>query len=105
MIASGALAKAAIHVDYPQLQQLCDQYHVASLGVFGSVAQGTIRETSDIDLLVHFKEPVSLLRFIDFEYRLAELFSRPIDLVTPNALSPYIAERVMRDLQVLYESS
>jgi predicted nucleotidyltransferase len=105
MVSPEVLEKSAISVDYTRLQRLCELYQVAYLGVFGSVARGTLHDTSDIDLLVRFKEPVSLLRFIEFEYQLAELFSRPIDLVTQNALSPYLKDRVLQDLQVLYESS
>jgi uncharacterized protein len=105
MISPEVLEKSSISVDYTRLQQVCELYQVEYLGVFGSVARGAIHDTSDVDLLVRFKKPISLLRFIEFEYQLAELFSHPIDLVTQNALSPYIKDRVLQELQVLYESS
>ncbi len=44
-----------------QLLNLCRRYQVASLKVFGSVARGEEHQDSDIDILVQFVHPVSLL--------------------------------------------
>ncbi len=100
MVSLEILEKSSIRVDDTLLQ-----HEVDYLGVFGSVARGNIHPMSDVDLLVHFKKPVSLLQFIDFEFPLAEIFTRPIDLVTPAALSPYMKDQVLQDLQVIYESA
>jgi len=86
--------------DINKIIEICRQHDVAWLGVFGSVARGEASEKSDIDLLVRFSKPISLLSHIAVEDRLAEALGRKIDLVTEEALSPYIREQVMRDLKV-----
>jgi len=90
----------AIALDINKIIEICRQHDVAWLGVFGSVARGEASEKSDIDLLVRFSKPISLLSHITVEDRLAEALGRKIDLVTEEALSPYIREQVMRDLKV-----
>lgn len=42
------------------LPELREQYHVKSLGIFGSYARGEQRRRSDLDVLVEFDRPPSL---------------------------------------------
>jgi predicted nucleotidyltransferase len=91
--------------DKERLLKLCRQYDVASLRIFGSVARGEDNEGSDIDILVSFVRPLSLLRLIRFERELSELFGRQVDLVTEQALSPYIRSSVMATVKDIYELS
>jgi len=88
-----------------QLSNLSHQYHVASLKVFGSVVRGEERKDSDIDLLVQFVRPVSLLTLVRLERDLSALFGRKVDLVTEHAISPYIREAVLSSAQEIYELS
>ena len=92
-------------VEDERLLKLCQKYQVASLKVFGSVARGEDREDSDIDILVQFVRPVSLLTLVRLERELSALFSRKVDLVTEQAISPYIREAVLSSAQGLYELS
>jgi len=94
--------KQGILGDKERLSELCRQYDVASLKVFGSVARGEETEGSDIDILVKFVRPLSLLRLIRFERELSELFGRQVDLVTEQALSPYIRSSVMATVKVIW---
>ena len=91
--------------DKERLLKLCRQYDVASLKVFGSVARGEENEGSHIDILVRFVRPLSLLMLIRFERELSELFGRQVDLVTEQALSPYIRSSVMATVKDIYELS
>ncbi len=88
-----------------RLLKLCRKYLVASLKVFGSVARGEEREDSDIDILVQFVHPVSLLTLVRLERELSALFGRKVDLVTEQAVSPYIREAVLSSARELYELS
>ncbi|MBP1465278.1 nucleotidyltransferase family protein [Candidatus Chloroploca sp. M-50] len=96
---------ARLPIDYPQLVQLCQRNGVIYLGVFGSTARGEARPDSDIDLLVRFRVPKSLIAFLAFEEQLAALFPRTVDLLTDGSLSPYLRDQVFRDLRVVYESA
>ena len=81
---------------------LCKKYHVRTLSVFGSTARGKATKNSDIDLLVHFSQPVSLLKMVAFERELSELLGRKVDLHTEYSLSRYLRSRILRERQLLY---
>jgi predicted nucleotidyltransferase len=80
----------------PYLQQ---EYAVKSLGLFGSFAEGTQTDSSDVDLLVEFEHPVGW-KFFTLEKYLEDLFGRKIDLVTAGALKERIRPLVLN--RVLY---
>ena len=41
-----------------------EKYHIQDIGIFGSYAKGMQKKTSDIDIMVTFEKPVSLLHII-----------------------------------------
>jgi predicted nucleotidyltransferase len=88
-----------------QLLNLCRRYQVASLKVFGSVARGEEHQDSDIDILVQFVHPVSLLTLVRLERELSDLFGRKVDLLTEQALSPYIRDAVIASAREIYALS
>lgn len=73
-------------------------YHVSSIGIFGSVARGEQSEASDLDLLVSFDEPVSLFDVVRLEQELESRLGVDVDVVTEESLKPRIGERVSEDL-------
>jgi len=85
------------------IAEICQRYHVRSLRIFGSVARGTAKKSSDVDVLVKFSKPVSLLDLVRLQRELSEVLGQPVDLVTEKALSPYIRSQVMSEAQVVYE--
>ncbi len=80
------------------------QANASFAGIFGSYARGEEKPTSDLDVLVKFCTPKTLLEFVRLERRLSEIMGVKIDLVTEEFLSPYIRPEALRDLQILYES-
>ena len=88
------------------LDDLCSQYHVESLEVFGSAATGHLREDSDLDVLVEFRT-VDSMSLADQYFGLLEalerLFGRRVDLLTRRSLrNPYFVNSVEKTRQVLY---
>ena len=57
------------------------EYPVNKVLLFGSRADGTNREDSDVDLIVEFSEPVSLLTLSDMRVRLSEVLNLDVDLI------------------------
>ena len=94
----------AFNLDTAKLTEICRENDVAMLGVFGSVARGEATEKSDIDLLVKFSERKGLLALVRLERILSETLGRKVDLLTEAAISPYIRDNILNDLQVLYGS-
>jgi predicted nucleotidyltransferase len=90
-------------IDTVVLERLCVQNDVARLRVFGSVARGEDTADSDLDLLVEFIRPKSLLALVGVEHQFADALGRKVDLVTLAALSPYMRDQVLRESKVLYE--
>ena len=72
-------------------EELREKFKVKEIGVFGSYVRGEQKKRgSDIDILVEFKEPVSLLKFMDLEEYLSKLLGLKVDLISKKALKPKI---------------
>ena len=80
---------------------LRDKYNVNTIGVFGSCVRDEQAGESDLDILVDFTAPISLFEFIDLEEDLSELLRVKVDLVSRNALKPYIGKRILNEVQML----
>ena len=88
------------------LAQFCEAQHICRLSLFGSRLAGSARPDSDIDLLVEFdpgREP-GLLGLVTMEADLAILLggNAKVDLRTPQELSPYFRDQVLRKAEVIY---
>jgi predicted nucleotidyltransferase len=87
------------------LTSLCRRWQIAELSVFGSVARGSSRADSDVDLLVTFRADAlwSTLDLVDLREELAKLLGRPVDLVEEKAIrNPYRKVAILRDKSILY---
>ena len=78
-----------------------DKYHVHTLGIFGSYIHNEQAGDSDLDILVDFTAPISLFEFIDMEEELSELLHVKVELVSRNALKPYIGRRILSEVQLV----
>lgn len=94
------------HVQFPSVRliEFCRRHHVRRLSLFGSVLRDDFRPDSDVDVLVEF-EPGRIvgLRIAQMEQELGQMLDdRRIDLRTPNELSPYFRDEVLREARVVY---
>lgn len=90
--------------DTNKLIEICRQNDVAKVGVFGSMARGEATDQSDIDLLIYFSKRKSLLAHVALEREISTALGKRVDLLTEAALSPYLRERIIREMQVIYET-
>jgi predicted nucleotidyltransferase len=75
------------------------EYDPLKIGIFGSFARGDYKITSDLDILVEFKESPSLLTLIKLENDLSEVLGIKVDLVTTGALkNKRIKKSIKKDL-------
>jgi hypothetical protein len=77
---------------------LSDKYHVQSLGLFGSYVRQEQTPSSDLDVLVVFSEPPSLLQFIALENYLSDLLGVQVDLVMRDALKPHLGQHILQEV-------
>ena len=89
-------------INFDTIIPILESNDVEFAGVFGSFAKGKASEKSDIDLLVKFTKPKSLMKIIRLERMLSEKLDKKIDSVTDKALSPYIKEIILNDLRLIY---
>ena len=74
------------------------------IAIFGSYARRSAAPTSDIDILVRFSRQKSLFQLVRIEDELARALHMQVDLVTENAVSPYLADAIYRDAVVIYDA-
>ncbi len=92
----------ALPFDTNKLIALCRENDVAKVSIFGSMARGEANEQSDIDLLVEFSKRKSLLALVALERKISAALGKKVDLLTEAAISPYLRDRIKRDLRVIY---
>lgn len=77
---------------------LTAEFGVKKIGVFGSYAQGTAREDSDIDLMIEFSRPIGF-RFMELAEYLEKLLDGPVDILTPAGVEGIRVSKVAAEIQ------
>ncbi|MFT4152532.1 nucleotidyltransferase family protein [Parafilimonas sp.] len=96
-----------------QIIDLCKQYHVKELYVFGSATRDDFNAESDVDLLVEFKNYPSLNsndelyayfeNMDDLSNRFSLLFKREVDLLTEkNIRNKYLKKIINDEKKLIY---
>lgn len=73
-------------------------YKVKKMGIFGSTVRGDDEESSDVDILVEFKNPVGLFKFVELNEFLEKILGTKVDLATKRGLKPAIKSRVLKEV-------
>lgn len=98
----------AVFPDREALANLCQRYGIRRLSLFGSVAAGTARPNSDVDLLVEFA-PGAAPSFLDLaaiEMEMSALLSgRRVDLRTAQELSRYFRDQVVQTAELQFAAA
>ena len=74
------------------------QFKVKEIGIFGSYVRGENDDTSDIDLVVEFYEPVGFFAFLGLEEYLERILGINVDLVSKKALKPRIGKYILEEM-------
>jgi len=100
-------------VTFPEerIAEFCRRHGVTRLSLFGSILRGRsddqgygFRPGSDVDILVEFlpDQQKSLLDLGGMSMELREMLGRDMDLRTPQDLSRYFRQEVLREARPLY---
>jgi uncharacterized protein len=90
------------------IADLCRQYGVSRLEVFGSAARGGDFDEalSDADFLVEYQRPAkyaALEEYFGLRERLSSLLGRSVDLVEPRAVeNPYLLKAINNSRELVY---
>jgi predicted nucleotidyltransferase len=80
-----------------EVLQIAASYGARNVRIFGSLARGEAGPDSDIDILVNLDSGRSLLDIIALKQDLEDLLGCEVDVVTEEAISPYIREQVLKE--------
>ncbi|MFH1718024.1 MAG: nucleotidyltransferase family protein [Planctomycetota bacterium] len=95
-----------VTISKDEIADFCRRHHIHRLAIFGSALRADFGPDSDVDILVEFQkgqEPG--FAFFDMQDELSQLIGRKVDLHTPNFLSRYFRDKVVREALVQYVQS
>jgi predicted nucleotidyltransferase len=76
------------------------QYGVILADVFGSVARGEAKPSSDLDLVVTLRKPIGIFKLNEMNDKLETSLHTRVDMLTHNSinrrLKPYITSSLVR---------
>ncbi len=79
------------------------EFYPVRIGIFGSYAREENTPESDLDILVRFKDGITLLQLINLENELSEKLGVKVDLVTEGALTnKKLKKYIQKDLKIIF---
>ena len=92
------ISKAEILAKLSELKPtLKEEYAVKEIGLFGSYADNSFTDESDIDILVVLEHPIGW-KFFSLDIFLESMFHKKIDLVTKNALKEQLKNQILNQV-------
>jgi predicted nucleotidyltransferase len=80
-------------------EDLKKEYGVKEIGIFGSYVRGVQKTVSDVDILIELERPIGFVKFLKLEKRISDILGVKVELVTKDALKPYIGQRILQEVQ------
>jgi uncharacterized protein len=75
-------------------------FGVKRIGLFGSFVRGEQRQDSDVDFLVKFETGKKTFdNFMQLSFFLEDLLNRPVQILTPEYLSPHIGPHILAEVE------
>ncbi|MFW6159762.1 MAG: nucleotidyltransferase family protein [Acidobacteriota bacterium] len=94
-----------ITVQKDKIAEFCKKHHIKRLSIYGSALRDDFKPESDIDVLVDF-EPEhipSFFKLFEMEAELSDIFGgRKVEIRTPQDLSRYFRDKVMKESEHQY---
>lgn len=82
-------------VIYEKIKDLIPMDKVDALYLFGSYADGTYTEDSDIDIGI-FSENLSYIELVDLEDKMSERLKKEVDLICPEKTDTIILREILQ---------
>jgi hypothetical protein len=77
--------------------ELKEKYYISEIGIFGSYVRGEETPKSDVDILVEFEKPVSLLTVSSLENSLSDLLGIKVDVVRKRSVRKELKENILNE--------
>lgn len=89
-----------------EITQLCSEYNVEKMYLFGSVLTSKFNKESDVDFLVKFKAfdlKLYFINYLNLKEKLEKLLGRNVDLVEEQTIdNPFLKKSIDRSKKVIY---
>lgn len=86
--------KKIIEEHKPALEQ---KYKVKRIAIFGSYVRKEQKEESDVDILVEFTKPVSLLHIVSLENYLSDILAVKVDVVPKKNIRKELKDMILKE--------
>ena len=102
-----SIAELPITIDREKIAEFCRARGIRRLSLFGSVLREDFDpRRSDVDVLAEMKpESRPGWELFGWHEDLARILGRKVDLHTPNSLSQYFRDEVLREAMTIYEQA
>jgi hypothetical protein len=90
-----------LHDRREEILKVAASHGATDVRLFGSRARGEAGVDSDVDLLVRLASGRSLLDLVAVKQDLEDLLGCSVDVVTEEAISPYIRPAVLKEVTTL----
>lgn len=74
-----------------------EKFKVKTIGIFGSYVRDEQKEKSDIDIIVEFKEPVSILHIVSLENYLSDILGIKADVVPKRNIRKELENNILKE--------
>ena len=98
------------NIQQERLKEICRNYSIKELAIFGSAMRSDFNSESDIDLLIEFEPDtrISLFDIVDLKKEFEEVFGRAVDIVSKNAIkrsrNHLRKKNILENYKVVYAS-
>ena len=96
-------SKIATNMIFKKITSILASYGAKKISIFGSYARDEANPESDIDIIVEFLERKTLLDIVGIEQELSEALGIKADLLTEKSISPYLIDRIKKEMVVIFE--
>jgi len=78
-------------------EEIRKKYKVKEIGIFGSYVRGEQKKRSDVDIIVEFEEPVSLLKLVSLENFLKEIIGVKVEVIPKRDIRLELKEIILKE--------
>ncbi|MDI6791054.1 MAG: nucleotidyltransferase family protein [Thermodesulfobacteriota bacterium] len=88
---------------FEKMTRILKNQGARKIAVFGSYVRGEEKPGSDIDIIVEFSERKSLFDLVGIEQEVSDALGIKVDLLTEKSISPYLIDRIKKEMVVIFE--
>lgn len=85
---------------YDKVKDLLPNNKIDALYLFGSYANGSYTDESDVDLAI-FSDNINYLELVDLEYKISNALNKEVDLVLPEKSNTLLLREILSGIQLM----